>query len=368
MHAAFIDPTNWRYTVDTPLKRPLGGSHSALCYLAMELARLGHTVTLINGKPEASHKHGVRICPYSELESGEFFRDIDVVIVVNGLIGSTLRKTLGVTVPLVLWNQHSYDQPAVQPLGRSDEKEAWSAIAFVSDWQRDHFERRFVLRKDQTIVLRNAVSPAFLANEAPAPWYLSGSPPVFVYSSTPFRGLDVLLAAFPAVRAAVPSVRLRVFSSMSVYQIGPQADQFTDLYDLCRSTPGVEYVGSLGQARLATELAGSAALTYPSTFEETSCIVALEAMAVGATVLSTNIGALPETTGGFARMCGMQASKTGLAQTYAELVLGWLDAVQKDPSAEHRRRSEQMQFIREHYSWPKRALEWVEFLRSIIGN
>jgi glycosyltransferase involved in cell wall biosynthesis len=366
MHVAFIDPANWSYTVDTPMERPFGGSQSAICYLAMELARLGHAVTLINGSPETLHSHGVRICPYGAVTSGSFFRDIDVVVVVNGLIGNTLRKTLGVTVPLVLWNQHSYDQPGVQPLKQVQEKDAWNAIAFVSDWQRDHFERLFLLSRDRTAVLRNAVSPAFIANEAPAPWYVSGSQPVFFYSSTPFRGLDVLLAAFPLVRAAVPDACLRVFSSMSVYQVGLHADQFTGLYDQCRNTPGVEYVGSLGQARLATELAGAAALTYPSTFEETSCIVALEAMAVGATVLSTNIGALPETTGGFARMCGMQPTKSGLVQTYAELVLAWLDAVRKDPSAESRRRNEQMQFVRQHYSWPKRALEWVAFLQSII--
>ena len=50
---------------------------------------------------------------------------------------------------------------------------------------------------------------------------------------------------------------------------------------------------------LAAELAQAAALAYPSTYPETSCIAALEAMSVGAAVLTTRSGAMPETTAGF---------------------------------------------------------------------
>jgi glycosyltransferase involved in cell wall biosynthesis len=366
MHVAFIDPVNWQYAVDAPFDRPFGGSQSALCYLAVELARTGHVVTLINGSSQISHQQGVRVCPLGSLGSREFIRGIDVVVVLNGVIGCELRKLAGADIPLVLWNQHSYDQPAVQPLLRGQEREAWDAIVFVSEWQRGHFERLFAVTRERSTVLRNAVAPPFVANKAPTAWYRSEKPPVFFYSSTPFRGLDLLLEAFRVVHAAVPAARLRVFSSMSVYQVAGHEDPFTGLYELCRTTPGVEYVGSLGQARLAVEIAGAAALTYPSTFEETSCIAALEAMAIGATVLSTDIGALPETTAGFARTCSLQASKEQLVQSYAELVIGWLEAVQQDPSAQDQRRAEQMQFVRDHYTWPKRAPEWAQFLHSLI--
>jgi hypothetical protein len=50
----FMDATAWPYDPDTPFQRPLGGSQSAACYLAPELVKLGHRVTLANRADEPS--------------------------------------------------------------------------------------------------------------------------------------------------------------------------------------------------------------------------------------------------------------------------------------------------------------------------
>src|SRR6185312_6187435 len=52
------------------------------------------------------------------------------------------------------------------------------------------------------------------------------------YTSTPFRGLDVLLDVFPRIRAACPDTELDVFSSMRVYGMAEEDDrrQFRALY------------------------------------------------------------------------------------------------------------------------------------------
>ena len=59
MRIAFVDPILWDFTVDTPYERPLGGSHSAMCYLASELARGGHGVSLVNGASAPGAYRGV---------------------------------------------------------------------------------------------------------------------------------------------------------------------------------------------------------------------------------------------------------------------------------------------------------------------
>ena len=40
MRIAFLDTNELDYTADTPYRQPLGGSQSAICYLAAELAQL----------------------------------------------------------------------------------------------------------------------------------------------------------------------------------------------------------------------------------------------------------------------------------------------------------------------------------------
>ena len=53
MDIVFIDSTSWAaYDPDTPFERPLGGTQSAVCYLAPELAKLGHRVTLASRAAE----------------------------------------------------------------------------------------------------------------------------------------------------------------------------------------------------------------------------------------------------------------------------------------------------------------------------
>ena len=49
MRICFVDLADWDYNVDGPTVRPIGGSQSALCYLAIELARIGHDVTAMTG-------------------------------------------------------------------------------------------------------------------------------------------------------------------------------------------------------------------------------------------------------------------------------------------------------------------------------
>jgi len=88
---------------------------------------------------------------------------------------------------------------------------------------------------------------------------------VLAYTSTPFRGLDILLEAFPLLRARIPGITLRVYSSLAVYQIQPEQDPHRACTNAA-SKRGVEYCGSLSQTALAQALRVDV-FAYPSTFE-----------------------------------------------------------------------------------------------------
>jgi glycosyltransferase involved in cell wall biosynthesis len=367
MRIVFFDSMPMNYTVETPYQQPLGGAQSAACYLAAELARLGHKIAIVNNTTAAGVYRGVDCVDRSRGQTAVFLNDFDVVVALGDSLGLWLRNELGVTVPLVFWNPHTTDQPAVQSLRDASERATWSAFAFMTQWQLDTYVSQFDVPRTKSRVMRNAVAPAFANIDPGPPWFSTGSSPTLFYTSTPFRGLDVLLGTFPVIRAAIPGIRLRVFSSMATYQVRQDLDNYSPLYAYCRSQEGIEYVGAISQSSLAQELSGAAALTYPSTFPETSCIAALEAMAVGARILTTRLGALPETTGRFSRMIEYQNDRVQLGRAYAAMVINDLSDIRRNSARALSQRNEQIAFIRENYTWPGRAIEWVNWLTETIS-
>jgi len=117
-------------------------------------------------------------------------------------------------------------------------------------------QKQYGLNASRITVLRNAIGPAFanLFPDAAALAAAKSADPVLAYTSTPFRGLDVLLAVFDELHRRDPRLRLRVYSSMKVYGQDESSDPYARLYQQSRSASGVEYVGSIPQPQLAESL------------------------------------------------------------------------------------------------------------------
>ena len=365
MKLAFFDPIDWDYTPFSPLERPMGGSQSAICYLTPELAALGHEVALINNISRPGTYAGVQ-CPGREAGlTVDYLNQFDAVIGVNKGMGKRLRES-GVTVPLILWSQQATDQTDMQELREPDERLAWNAFFLVSDWQAQSYAQEFGIRPERIAVLRNAAAPVFQSLERRQPFFRTGKPPVLVYTSTPFRGLMMLLNAFPLIRAAIPGCRLRVFSSMGVYHIAADKEPlYQVLYALARDLPGVDYVGSVSQTALAAALAEADILAYPNVFPETSCIAAMEAMAAGCLVCTSNLGALPETTAGFGFLMEPPGDIIMMARVFADLLIGVYKEACARPDHFEDTIARQRAHARTQYTWAQRAREWSAVLPHV---
>lgn len=118
-----------------------------------------------------------------------------------------------------------------------------------------------------------------------------------IYTSTPFRGLDVLAHIWPRIYndcyklyGIKPS--LKIFSGMSLYK--RPDDDFQILYDKLNQSIGVILCKPIPQKELYEELAKSSVMLYPNHFLETSCMSVLEALANNVWVITTDLGALSE--------------------------------------------------------------------------
>lgn len=361
MRITFVDFIDIDYVADTPETAPLGGSQSALCYLARALAAEGHRVRMVTGTSRPGTYAGVE-CLSLDGGLAEALAGAEVVVGVNNAErAQALRAAAPADARLVLWTGHDVDQPGVTPLADTDLRGQWDAFALVSFWQAGRFAAEFDLPRGRIGVMRNAIAPVFER------LHINGKawadPVSLAYTSTPFRGLHVLLHAMPAIRAVEPTVGLKVYSSMSLYHAAD--DPFGKLYDWARREPGVTYSPAIPQGELPAALDDVAVLAYPNTFDETSCIAVMEAMAAGCRVVTTRRGALPETTDGHARLVEPDADLRLLSARFAAAVAEELRARRTDPDAFAARIDAQVAHVNRTMTWASRAADWTRWLATV---
>jgi glycosyltransferase involved in cell wall biosynthesis len=375
MNFVFLDFLHWDYDVETPLARPLGGSQSALCYLAAALARRGERVTTLTGTTRPTTVRGVHCLHHDNIPADVFAPADTLTVVLNGPADAirAIRPVLPAGKPAILWTQHAHDQPAMQPLRDPALAAMWDRIICISDWQKAMFEQQLGVPAEKMEVLRNAIGPAFENMFASSRQVAEAKSkePRLTYTSTPFRGLDLLIACFPSIHRRHPTCRLDVFSSMQVYDQPAEQDPYKPLYAQAQKTAGVSYRGSVSQTELARELAGATMLAYPNTFAETSCIAAMEALAAGLLVVSSDLGALPETCGNWARLVppvGKNRTAEQFAVDFVRHVDQTLHEIQSDRPRWIERAFAQSQAMNAACTWDVRADQWQQAAQQWLSD
>ena len=274
--------------------RGLGGSETAAWRLAEELAKMDYTVTLYGQFEESGLVGDVML---------RDFRVFDPTAPLDAFIG--FRDAGRFNTPInarsrILWLEDvpGNEQLTRQAAGNIDH------VCCVSRWHQQAFRERYPWL-DPAVVhqCRNGITPEFFHGPAPE------RNRRVLYTSSPDRGLDVVLKVWPRIREQVPDAELlstysRWYDIVSDHY--PKAfehrklitDQVAALED-----QGVRRVtGGMGQRDLAHLMRASMVWVHPSwymsgdrPFDETSCISAMEAQAAGCVIVAAAQGALNDT-------------------------------------------------------------------------
>jgi len=367
MKIAFLDLSGMSFDPLTPERMPLGGMQSGVCYLARELVRQGHRVSLFNGHAGDAVVEGVAVHNYAQrfaaLQQGH-----DVFVSIS-CSGRSIRPLIGDS-PLILYTGHNKFEPSLQALGDADERRCWDHFVFKSSWQAETLQQSFTLDGGRISIISNAVAPAFEGlGERQSFFFLEDRPPVLYYSSTPFRGLGVLAHAFPAIARACPGVRARVYSSLAPYHGLVDEAPHEGAYELCRRA-GMDYVGSLSQPELAKAVRAADILAFPSTYPETSCVTVMEAMASASLIVSRALGAIPETSAGYARLLTRPEAgdAASLPERFAGLVVDAISAARRAPRQTAQLLQAERQYCLTNYSWSAKAREWRALLQQTVAR
>ena len=104
---------------------------------------------------------------------------------------------------------------------------------------------------------------------------------------------------------------------------------------------------------------------YPSIFEETFCASALEALACGLHVITTNFGALPETCAEWPVYINYTLDHELMASSFAQAIDVTSSYLHTDVIQKHL--DEQQQYYKKFYSWEKKSIEWTNFLQGALN-
>jgi glycosyltransferase involved in cell wall biosynthesis len=162
-------------------------------------------------------------------------------------------------------------------------------LAFVSHWQKQQFQDYLGVPPSAGVVLKNAI--------VPIEDHVKPTDKIrLMYYSTPHRGLDILYAAFVPLAKEFPNLELNVFSSFDLYAWPERDVQHKELFAKLEEHPQINYSKSVSNDQIREELKRNHILAYPSTWQETSCLVLIEAMSAGLTCVHSSLAALPETS------------------------------------------------------------------------
>jgi glycosyltransferase involved in cell wall biosynthesis len=256
----------------------------------------------------------------------------------------------------ILWNHHSYNQPAIQAYQNKELLKKIQYFVYVSNWQYEKYRYHFQIPENRSLVIKNAIQSIEL-KEKPNKIRL-------IFTSTPWRGLDVLLDAFSFLGR--DDVELDVYSSTIIYgtQFHEQNEKdFKALFQRAESMKNVNYHGYASNEEIRDALSRAHVFAYPCTWEETSCLSAIEAGMAGLNLVATNLGALYETINSWGRLVSYDSNKMNLARKFSFALNRAIDEYWTQETQQ--RLQEQHVYYKKFYSWDSRISEWRNFLLQI---
>jgi glycosyltransferase involved in cell wall biosynthesis len=182
-----------------------------------------------------------------------------------------------------------------------------SKIVCLTYWHKRKWLEQFPETQDKVNVISNGIdtknfvpmytSPKiingrlFASSESSLPQKVQNQ---FIYSSHAERGLAKVLEDWPLVKQTLPNATLKICTPE--YGLEYFKENFLSLIS---NLDDVEFVGTLPQQELYQLMSKSHYWYYPSTYEETFCITALEMLGHKVIPMTWEWGGLKETLHGF---------------------------------------------------------------------
>lgn len=256
----------------------------------------------------------------------------------------------------ILWQHLNYNEPLTQGMMNKFFTRAIDAFVYVSHWQHEKFRYVYHIPVDNAYVIKNAIEPIeYIPRKKNEKIRL-------IYTSAPFRGLDILLDAFALLKR--DDIELHIYSSTIVYGSDyhtAHGSMYQPLFERAKNTPGVIYHGYAPNTEVIKALQEAHIFAYPSMFEETCCLAMIEAGAAGCRLIGQNLGALAETGAEYATLVPIRIDKKQIVEKYSNALSEAIDTYWDSQEM----LAKQSNYFNTFYSWDKIIKQWKTMLDTV---
>lgn len=296
----------------------LGGSETAVIYVARGLAALGHEVIVFT-RAAGGVFDEVMYVPFERARTTLYTLPLDVLVCARDPLPLIWQHRAPVTV---LWHHDMPNHAMPAPM----------VDVFVSKTQQDYYEQFQLVPKGRGVTIYNGVDNSiFLPPVNPRVFSRETGIPKLVWTSNPERGLWHAAEVLRLVREEFPLAELHVYGRNAVY--GWDSSYEGNFLPL-KPQPGLLLHDALNKSELAAALQQMDMWVYPTWWPETYCIAAVEAQAAGLPVVASNLAALVETVRGGVLVGGNAAQGDEHLRSFAAIVVDLLKSPEKRREAQ----------------------------------
>jgi len=248
--------------------------------------------------------------------------------------------------------------PEASHLKDSTSRSRFHKLVFSSNWQYQQFRDYLGVPYDlNSTVIETGIEPIPMVDKPKDKIRL-------IYTSTPHRGLEILVPVFVSLAKNDPNIELDVFSSFGIYGWQDRDKQYEPLFDICRNHPQINYHGWADNETVRAAYQKAHIFAYPCIWQETSCRSLIEAMSAGCVSVHPNFSALTDTSGGLTLMYdGDHADMNSHAGIFAHTLYHTIQNVRQNDM------TGLLSFIKTYadtrFSWDTVIYKWKSLIHSL---
>lgn len=249
------------------------------------------------------------------------------------------------------------EDPETNHLKSQASRDKFHKLVFCGNWQYNRYLSVLgIPPTDKCVTIETPIVPIERTEK-------SNEEIRLIYTSTPQRGLALLVPVFEELCKKYDNIYLDVFSSFAIYGWDEADKQYQQLFDRCKNHPKIVYHGSQPNEVVRAALQKAHIFAYPSIWQECNSRSLIEAMSAELLCLHPNLAGLSDTSGGMTSMYQFIDDPNMHAAKFYHLLDNSIQVVHTDAARNFFRFVKQYADAR--FSITKIASQWNDLLTSL---